>query len=162
MGRGAMMLLLEILFLSGLWILLTGGSWDSWLVGVPAVVCAVMAIRFLGRVPSFRWRWWGVLQFCGYFVSQSILSGVDVAWRSVQFRPSLNPGWVQFSFRLSGEVARIFFVNVISLLPGTLSADLQDNGVLVHVIDENLPNRKSLRELENRVAILFGETVTDE
>lgn len=136
---------------------MSGGSADSWLVGAPAVILALLSIRVLGRVPAFRLSFWGGLKFILYFGKQSILSGFDVAWRSVQPCCPLRPGFIHYPFRLSSDVSRLFLVNTISLLPGTLSVDLQRDGVLVHVLDENSPNVSNLRTLEDKVAAMFGE-----
>lgn len=156
------MIFSQIIILGMMWWLLTGGTLSSWLIGIPAIFGAVLTIRFLGVVPAFRVRLIGGLRFVIYFGKQSILSGVDVAWRSLQLRPQLNPGFLHYSFRLSGEVSRIFFVNMISLLPGSLSADLREGGVLVHVIDETSSNMENLRKLEDRVADFFGEELMHE
>jgi multicomponent Na+:H+ antiporter subunit E len=66
--------------------------------------------------------------------------------------------------RLQRPDARVFFVDGISLLPGTLSADLRDGVLLVHALDTKDAVSASLRRLEERVADLFGEqleVVTD-
>ncbi|MEA2115747.1 MAG: cation transporter, partial [Thermodesulfobacteriota bacterium] len=51
--------------------------------------------------------------------------------------------------------ARIFFVNTISLLPGTLSADLNGNRVTIHTLDRGLPIWANIQGLEYHVAALM-------
>jgi hypothetical protein len=43
----------------------------------------------------------------------------------------------------------------VSLLPGTLSAELEDDQLIVHSLDANLPILEPLRYLESLVSGLF-------
>jgi hypothetical protein len=49
----------------------------------------------------------------------------------------------------------------MSLLPGTLSADLTDDRLRMHVLDASLPIEHELRAAEASIAALFGQTVND-
>lgn len=51
--------------------------------------------------------------------------------------------------------SKAFFVNTISLLPGTLSADIQDDNVTIHIIDIDTPFWPNIHNLEWRIAYLF-------
>lgn len=68
----------------------------------------------------------------------------------------LNPGLLRYELRIAPGTARVFFVNTVSLLPGTLSADLREDCLWVHVIDASQENYAHLRLLEDRVADLFA------
>jgi multicomponent Na+:H+ antiporter subunit E len=46
--------------------------------------------------------------------------------------------------------------DTVTLLPGTLSANLEDHVLVVHVLNAGAPNREVLEDLEQRVADLFG------
>jgi len=61
-----------------------------------------------------------------------------------------------YSLKLPIGPARIFFSNTVSLLPGTLSADLEEDRLTVHILDERLSLLESLQLLESLVAGLFG------
>jgi multicomponent Na+:H+ antiporter subunit E len=69
----------------------------------------------------------------------------------------IDPGFVRYPLRLENPSARVFFVNGISLLPGTLSADLRADVIHVHVLDLRSDTLTGLRRLEHRVADLFHE-----
>ena len=51
--------------------------------------------------------------------------------------------------------------NVVSLLPGTLSADIDGDGLVVHALDGRLPVTEQLAVLESRVADLFRIALPD-
>jgi multicomponent Na+:H+ antiporter subunit E len=79
--------------------------------------------------------------------------------RALSSRQMLDPGLVSYTTLLPQGSARIFFVNAISLLPGTLSADLEGNCVTIHTIDRKLPTWANIQGLEYHVAALMGVTV---
>jgi multicomponent Na+:H+ antiporter subunit E len=74
-------------------------------------------------------------------------------------RPRLRiaPGIGTYELRLTGVNARVFFLDSVSLLPGTLSADLRGARLYVHALDINDDIEAALRPLEEQVAVLFGE-----
>lgn len=148
--------------LTAVWWLLTGGSLLSWMVGMPAIILSLMVTRVLPPLPLFRFRIGGAFRFFSFFLQQSILSGFDVARRAVHPKCPLAPCLIKYTFRITNGFARVFFTNTVSLLPGTLSVDLLDDDVLVHVLDEEYPALDSLQALEVRVAALFGENLSYE
>jgi multicomponent Na+:H+ antiporter subunit E len=48
----------------------------------------------------------------------------------------------------------------MSLLPGTLSTELRDDCLCLHVLDARLPVEADLRQVEIRVADLFGVSLS--
>ncbi len=113
-----------------------------------------------GRQPG-RIRVRGAVRFIPWFLVQSVRGGVDVARRALSPSLPLAPGFVTYPVRLGAGPARTFFVNCISLLPGTFSAELREEGaaIRVHVLAEADAVPARLREVEGQVARLFGETL---
>ena len=145
------------LVLTGIWCLFTGWSVISLVMGLPIILAALIVTRYLPALPVFAMRPVEAAHFLLYFSRQSILGGVDVAWRALHPRIPLAPGFVEYQLRLTNDFAAMFFANTVSMLPGTLSVDLRDKQVTVHALDRNQDIRKNLRLLEQRVAELFGE-----
>jgi multicomponent Na+:H+ antiporter subunit E len=54
----------------------------------------------------------------------------------------IDPQLIQYEFRLPTGTARTFFMNVVNLLPGTLSADRGNDVLTVHVMDVNQPMQR--------------------
>jgi multicomponent Na+:H+ antiporter subunit E len=131
----------------------------SWSIGVPSIILGIIARNTLPSLPSFKISHKAIPSFLIFFAYQSILGGVDVAMRTFQRDCRLSPRFIIYSFRLSNEIARIYFSNVVSLLPGTLSADLHHDSVSIHLLDDKLPNLENLQKLEIKVAALFGEEI---
>jgi multicomponent Na+:H+ antiporter subunit E len=106
----------------------------------------------------YRWtrRAGAMAAFAGYFLSRSLLGGLDVAGRVLHPRLPLDTSESGYDLTLRGDGARTLFVAVVSLLPGTLTADLVGQRVTVHSIAGDPGSQ--LAALERHVARLFGET----
>jgi multicomponent Na+:H+ antiporter subunit E len=149
--RGVPLLLLYLL----LWWVLTGGDRHSWLIGSLAVGLALLvslSIPTPQATPRFSPA--GLLRFILYFLGQSIRGGSDVAYRAFSPRLPLDPALLDYPLQLPPGSARIFLLNTVSLLPGTLSADLIDDTLRVHLLDQQ--RDPQLQQLEQRVAGLFS------
>lgn len=139
-----------------LWWVLAAGTPNSWVVGIPTIVAAAIVLSWLSSSEHPRWSPAGLLRFIPYFIRATVHGGVDVARRALSRRMRLNPGLLRYELRIAPGAARVFFVNTVSLLPGTLSADLREDCLWVHVIDSSQANDTHLRLLEDRVADLFA------
>ncbi len=97
----------------------------------------------------------GILRFAPFFIRLSVLGGLDVASRA--FRPSmpLKTGFINYNLKLTHPTARVIYVWVVSLLPGTASVRLIEQDLCVHVLDRDLDHNQTLKDLEQRVAALF-------
>lgn len=139
-----------------LWWILTEGNPSSWAVGVPVVVAAtIMSVR--PSPPSqWRWRFSSFVRFVPFFLWQSLRGGVDVAWRAFHPRLPLAPLLLAYHLRLPEGPAQVFLADLISILPGTLSAELRQGCLTVHAIDgDPTALSQELQSLENLAADLF-------
>jgi len=148
--------LIRVLLFSLVWFVLTGTDTTSWIVGSPAVLLAAGLSILLAPSSRQSLSLPGAFRFMLFFLRQSILGGVDVMRRALSPHLLVNPGLVSFATFLPAGGPRIFLVNTISLLPGTLSVDLKEDTVLVHTIDKDLPIWTNIQNLEVRIAALFG------
>lgn len=150
------MFAVRLALLAGLWWALAPGEPASWIVGGPAVVLAAWAAAGLAAPEAGRLSPAGVLQFVPYFVGTSLQGGFDVAWRALHPRLPIDPAFVRHPLRLPEGSARTFLVNVVSLLPGTLSAEVDDSTLVVHALSRPGESARDVATLETRVAALFG------
>ncbi|GAB6061066.1 Na+/H+ antiporter subunit E [Desulfonatronum parangueonense] len=150
------MLIQRIVMFALLWWVLTQGG--SPLSGLGIIAVAAASILSLWMIPPGAWklRIRGLLRFMPYFLHQSLLGGLDVARRALRPRMDLSPVVITHDMKFKSEPARVFFIWVVSLLPGTAGVDLQGDTVSVHVLDESIADAWKLRELEDRIDDLFG------
>ncbi len=146
---------LRVLLLALLWLILTGGDTDNLWLGALAILGG--ALVSLALLPDGGWRWTpsGIVRFLPFFLWQSLVGGMDVALRALRPDPPLNPDILEYEFRLPESPARVFMADAVSLLPGTLSTEIEGGHLRVHALSgpEAL---ETLRELESKTAGLFG------
>jgi multicomponent Na+:H+ antiporter subunit E len=133
-----------------LWAILSGG--EGWSIGVPAIFIATAASPLL--TPASRWSLPGLARFIPYFFWNSLRGGIDVAARALNPGLPIDPAVLRYEMRLDSTVARVLMADTVTLLPGTLSADLQGNVLLVHVLNRSGPVMDMLGTLEQRVGDL--------
>jgi multicomponent Na+:H+ antiporter subunit E len=141
-----------------LWWTLTGGDRSSWLIGGPVVLAATAAALALSPLSHWRVSVVGLAGFVPYFVWRSVVGSLDVAWRAFHPRLPISPSLKEYALALPADgPARVFFADVVSLLPGTLSAELHEHSVTVHLLNgESSHALAELRRLEVSVGALFG------
>ncbi len=125
--------------LVGFWLLLSG-HYDPLLLGLGAVSVAVVCgmawrgelylhpdvtIRFVLRLPLyFVWLAWEVFR--------SALGVVRKVWSP---RSDLRPVVAATDSTALSELEQVVYTNSITLTPGTLSLDVDDDRILVHSLD---------------------------
>ncbi len=154
-GKGLYGALVRLVAFSLLWAVLTQGG-GGWIIGVPAVVLATFLSLGLHAPISWRWRPMGVLRFIPYFLWQSLRGGIDVSRRALHPKLPIDPAVVHHTLLLPPGPSQVFFANTINLLPGTLSADLHEGHLTIHMLDAGLEYVMELKRVEERVADLFG------
>jgi len=149
--------LARILMFALLWLILAGTDPTSWIIGVPAVMLAAVYARRLAGAPPADLSAPGIVRFVPYFLWQSLLGGLDVARRVLRPRLRIAPGFHRYPLRLTNPAARVFFLDSVTLLPGTLSADMREGVIELHALDAAADPAPALADLERRVGLLFGE-----
>ncbi len=142
-----------------MWLLLAGGKPLDIAVGaLTAIVAAVVSVRLLPQ----RIVWLhpvSLLRYVLHFLRQSVAAGVDVAWRALDPRLPLRPGFIKYRPRhMVGGLQEVFCI-VTSLLPGTLPCGSEQEQVLViHCLDVSQPVTEQLAAEEVMLWRAFGDT----
>ncbi|WP_218141616.1 Na+/H+ antiporter subunit E [Nitrosomonas sp. Nm51] len=153
-------IVLRILLFSILWLILTNGDPSSWLIGAPAILFAVIAsTRLVSPVPLI---WSEVPGFIAFFLIRSLAAGADVAYRVLHPLMPIAPDLVTYPLRIPPGLPQVFMANTVSLMPGTLSADLNQNILKVHILDKEKNFMTELESVERRVARMFGVSLQHE
>ncbi len=138
------------------WWAFTEGNWREWGVAVAVIVAATLASFHILPLRSWQWSLRGLIAFMPYFLWQSFLGGLDVAWRAFHPRLPLDPGLQAFETRLPGQLPRVFLAWTISLLPGTASVTLEEQHLTIHVLNQDDQFSPKMIDLENRIGRIFG------
>ncbi|MGF1548171.1 MAG: Na+/H+ antiporter subunit E [Thiotrichales bacterium] len=148
--------LLRLAFFTTLWWVLVEGGGRDWAVGAITILAAFGVSLWLWPAVPRRVSLNGLVAFVGFFLVQSIRGGVAVAVLALRPRLNLQPEVRYLTLRLPVGTGRILLADTLSLLPGTVSADLNGDQLCLHVLDRGLIDEAALRAAETRVARLFG------
>jgi multicomponent Na+:H+ antiporter subunit E len=143
--------------LAALWWLLSEGNAASWAVGLPAIALGLWLGRGSGRDDAPRLSFVGAGRFLFFFLRESMRGGMDVAGRVLAPRLRIEPGLAVYRTRLTGGPALLLFANSVSLLPGTVCADLEQDRLQLHLLDAAQDPEPELRRLEAAVARVFPD-----
>ena len=122
------------------WLMISGWALADLPVGLAAVAGATwVSLRFLPPKGS-QFRLAALAALAASFLRQSVVSGTDVAWRALNPRLRLRPGFVTCPLRLPPGGERSAFCTLSSLMPGTLPTGTNEHGaLLVHCLDTSQP-----------------------
>lgn len=154
--------LVNALALALLWGILTDFRIDALVFGVPAILAGAALVFLIPQSPSWRLSPRGALTFVLWFAVQSVRGAIDVALRALAPSLPLCPGFRTYRPVLPQGAPHITFLNTITLLPGTLSAEVAGDQVVVHMLDTRADLDAELGALESRIADLFGLTLNSE
>lgn len=129
-------ILSAILF--GMWLLLKGSLAPGTLVigAVLAVAVPFFTRRFWPERPEVR-RFGTLLRFLPVFLWDVLVANLQVAWLIVNVWRTLRPRWIVIPLDIRDPHAITTLANVISLTPGTVSAEVGPDRrtLLVHSLD---------------------------
>jgi multicomponent Na+:H+ antiporter subunit E len=122
------------------WLIIAGFQPADMIVGaVAAILAAKVSLRLLAA-GQWGFRPVALAMFGVRFLWQCIVAGVNVAWRALDPRMPLNPGFVFYRPSLPPGADRNAFSTMASLLPGTLPCGTDERGYLViHCLDVDEP-----------------------
>lgn len=132
---------LSVLLLAAiLWLLLTGTLDAQELVAGALVSAVVGALAYSrsGILGGIRWSFalpGAVLIYLWVFSIALFHSNIDVARRVLSPSLPLRPGVVQVRTGLTSALGRLLLANSITLTPGTLTIDVEDDLLTIHWID---------------------------
>lgn len=142
-----------------LWWILTEGDASSWLIGLPTVVLATVISFQLSPAGCYRLNFFALPSFMLFFLSTSLVAGVDIARRTLNPTLAVGSQWVVFETSLNG-LPRWLFMASLSLMPGTLSVSSEEEGLLIHSLDDSDTTRAALKKLEANIIHLFVQRET--
>lgn len=150
--------LLSIVIRGGLflfiWWILTDGDTSSWWMGLPVVMLTIIVSIIL--IPPTHLVFIRVIWFLPFFLIYSFNGALDVAWRVFHPRLPINPDLIKYPLNLPPGLAQVLMINLVSLVPGTLTAQLKHNVLTIHVLDIQNDYKTRLIELEQHVTKIFG------
>lgn len=67
----------------------------------------------------------------------------------------LHTAIIRYQTRLPKGVPRVFMIDTITLMPGTLGAEMEGEELLIHVLDTRMIGKDDFDLLEQHIAAVF-------
>ncbi len=137
-----------------IWIALNG--LDDLLVGLLAAAAGAGLGAWLVPEAPYPWRPLRWLRFAVFFLWESLKGGLDVAVRALPPRLLIEPTFIDHPVALPAGKPTTLLVSFVSLLPGTLSVELdeQRHCLVVHALTAE--GMASVDRLEEKLKRLFA------
>ena len=149
--------------LFGFWVLLNG-QWTAEIAIVGLIVCAALyafMCTFMGYSPRQEWRIARRLpRIIGYFfylvgeVFKSAFGVMKLIW-SPQL--VIEPEVTSFHTKLRTDAGKVVLANSITMTPGTITIDVQEDEFLIHCLDTSFDVGQEGFDMEDRVMKLEGK-----
>ena len=142
---------------------LLNGKWTTEIAVVGVIVCAALyafMCAFMGYSPKQEWRIAKRVPkiFCYflYLVGEIFKS----AWGTMLLiwspEKEIEPRVTSFHTRLRTDAGKVVLANSITMTPGTITVDVQDDLFLIHCLDESFDVGTEGFEMEDRIAGIEG------
>ena len=142
--------------LFGLWLVLGGTGPGNLAAGaVTAVAATWISLRLLPPGSS-RPSLMALAGLVLHFLRQSVIAGADVAWRALDPRLPLKPGFVPYQIHSLSGGARNVFAMLTSLLPGTVPIGEEGGQLVYHCLDVDQPVASELAAEEAALSRALG------
>jgi multicomponent Na+:H+ antiporter subunit E len=126
----------------------------SWAVGIPTALIGGALTLFLPATTPRRLSPIGGLRFAMFAIFGILRGAVDVSVRSL-IPSRLHPGCLTWQTDLPEGRPRQLFAVAITLLPGTLTAKMEDDMLTVHALHLSDSTRDELAALQAHIAKLY-------
>jgi multicomponent Na+:H+ antiporter subunit E len=138
-------------FFLAFWLILTGFVLADLPAGLVAAASATWASLKLLPPEEHSPHPARLAQLMLRFLHQSVVAGIDAAWRALHPRLPLQPGFTSYRSMCPTEHLKSGFCTMASLRPGLLPAGFDaDGNIAVHCLDVTRPVAQQLAEEERR------------
>ncbi len=155
--------LMRVISFSILWALLARWEKSSLGVGIVFISMASLLSLYLAQEQQKTKQWLrsplSLLSFLYYFCAQSLRGGWDIARLALTPKPNLSPGFIKYHTDLANESQVFTLMQVLSLLPGTVSAKQNCRELTIHVMNMNSFNLTEIDDCQMRIRTLLGTPI---
>jgi multicomponent Na+:H+ antiporter subunit E len=143
------------------WLLWSGYFENTFLVVLGAISCTVVVLLALrmklvdaeGVPIEIAWR---LLRYAPWLVWQVFLANLHVARRILDPELPIDPSVIRVKPGQKRDLGRVIYANSITLTPGTVSIDIDENEITVHALTRETAADLESGEMDRQVTWLEG------
>ena len=145
--------------LAGFWLAFSG-MYLALLLSLGVLSCALVlwlvirADRADGQPAAIGFRPVRYLGYAGWLAKEIAVSNLDVARRILRGPDAIDPVMRRLPVSQASEAGRVTYANSITLTPGTVSVDLDEETVQVHALTAQGMDSLAEGEMDRRVSHL--------
>ena len=144
------------------WILLSASF--EWIHLSLGLICS-FAVAWLNSghspfIPKFR-LWSRVLFYLPWLFYKIIQSSLHLTKLILHPALPIDPKLISLESNLSHHAAVVLFGNSITLTPGTITAEVDRNKLIVHAIDKASSEDFESKQMESKIADIFKNEASD-
>ena len=145
----------------GTWLLWSGHyTLDHTLVLAMGILSCAFVVYLAGRLSIVDEEGhpihlaWGLVLYIPWLLWAIFKSNIDVAKRILNPRLPIAPRIVRVNGTQKTDLCRVIFANSITLTPGTVSLDLDEEDIVVHALTEEAADDVQSGDMDSRVTAL--------
>jgi len=155
-------LILKATALFVLWIMLSA-SFDWIHLGLGLVLSFTVAWINSGHspfVPKFR-LWGNILLYLPWLFVKIVKSSLHLSKLILHPALPIDPRLIQVETKLGHHAAVVLLGNSITLTPGTITAEVDRNTLIIHAMDEVSADDVTSKRIESKIAEMFKDEAPD-
>ena len=121
------------------WVLIAGFELVEVIIGAAA---ALILSFIISKHANYSFGFSIIIKFIKFvfiyipvFLYKLVIANFDMAYRVLSPKMPINPRFVKVPTNLKDDFSKLILANSITLTPGTLSLDVEEDGVLVHWVN---------------------------
>lgn len=122
-----------------IWIALAGFNISELIVGIAISIIISILVK---NIFKFELGWdfpvkiiMFIFIYIPIFLYELVKANIDVAYRVLSPKLPINPGFVKIPTDIKGELGKLTLANSITLTPGTISVDVDEQDLYIHWIN---------------------------
>lgn len=155
-------LALKAIALFVLWVMLSA-SFDWIHLGLGLVLSFTVAWINSGHspfIPKFR-LWGNIFLYLPWLFVKIVQSSLHVTKLILHPALPIDPRLIDVEANLGHQAAVVLLGNSITLTPGTITAEVDRNKLIVHALDESSGEDVTKKIIESKIAAVFKSTEQD-
>ena len=159
-------IIVAFILLLSTWLILNR-SFDPAIIVLGVIFSGLIAFLFCRKCELFsemnftpKGIWYFFIYFF-VFMGELFKSNFDIARRVLSPSLPINPGIVETKTTLKSKLGRMILANSITLTPGTLTIEIEDDTLFIHAVDVKSPNieqntKDIIRKFEKYLEVIYG------
>jgi multicomponent Na+:H+ antiporter subunit E len=140
-----------------LWLLLSGHYTPLLLsLGLFSIILVIVISLRMNLLPYNQpetfFRFMKYIPYSFWLLIEILKSNIDVCKRILNPRLPISPRWVTIKSSQVSEFGKIVYANSITLTPGTISIDVEEDNIDVHALSESGVEGLAEGDMNNRVS----------